>query len=302
MGIASSLGSQCIVMFGIMGLGYLLVKLGMLSTSTTRELGALLLNVVLPIVIVRSFWGAYTPESMRALVPACALSAVALGVSMGIARTCYHQKGVLEFSAAFSNAGFIGIPLVQSAFGPDSVFYIAGFIAGLNVIQWTYGRWRISGSTNSISTRSILLSPMLIALVLGIALFLLQVPVPSIAQALMNNIASLNSPLAMLILGTYLANSDIGAVLTSKEAYAVSIVRLVLVPLATLFVFAALPCNQEVKLAILIAASAPVGANVSVFCQQLGFDTRRPSETVCLSTLLSLITLPLITALASSLL
>lgn len=302
MGIASSLGSQCIVMFGIMGLGYLLVKLDMLSTSTTRELGALLLNVVLPIVIVRSFWGSYTPESMRAFVPACLLSAVALGVSMGIAHICYHQNGILEFSAAFSNAGFIGIPLVQSAFGPDSVFYIAGFIAGLNVLQWTYGRWRISGSTNSISTRSILLSPMLIALVLGIALFLLQVPVPSIVQALMNNIANLNSPLAMLILGTYLANSDIGAVLTSKEAYAVSIVRLVLVPLATLFVFATLPCNQEVKLAILIAASAPVGANVSVFCQQLGFDTRRPSETVCLSTLLSLITLPLITALASSLL
>lgn len=187
-------------MFAVMGLGCLLVKLGMLSPTTTRELGSLLLNVVFPVVIVRSFWGMYTPERLENLVFTMVLSALALGLAMLIARLVFPRDGVLEFAAAFSNAGFIGIPLVQAAFGAEAVFFIAPFIAALNVLQWTYGRWRISGSTESISMRSVLSSPMLIALILGTVLFLVRMPIPPIAQTLMGTIANLNSPLAMLIL------------------------------------------------------------------------------------------------------
>lgn len=302
MSIASTLGSQCLVMFAIMGLGCLLVKLDMLGPTTTRELGSLLLNIVFPVVIVRSFWGMYSPERLGLLMPAMILSALALGLAMLIARLSFPTDGVLEFSAAFSNAGFIGIPLVQAAFGTEAVFFIAPFIATLNVLQWTYGRWRISRSTSSISMRSVLSSPMLIALVIGVALFLVRAPVPPIAQSLMSTIANLNSPLAMLILGTYLANADLRTLLASQEAYKASFARLALIPLATVAVFAIVPGAREVKLAILIAAAAPVGSNVSVFCQQLERDTKKPSITVCLSTLLSLATLPLVSALAATVL
>lgn len=302
MSIASTLSSQCLVMFAIMGLGCLLVKLDMLGPTTTRELGSLLLNIVFPVVIVRSFWGMYSPERLGLLMPAMILSALALGLAMLIARLSFPTDGVLEFSAAFSNAGFIGIPLVQAAFGTEAVFFIAPFIATLNVLQWTYGRWRISSSTSSISMRSVLSSPMLIALVIGVALFLVRAPVPPIAQSLMSTIANLNSPLAMLILGTYLANADLRTLLASHEAYKASFARLALIPLATVAAFAIVPGAREVKLAILIAAAAPVGSNVSVFCQQLERDTKKPSITVCLSTLLSLATLPLVSALAATVL
>lgn len=299
MSIATTLGSQCLVMFSIMGLGCLLVKLGMLSPATTRELGSLLLNVVFPVVIVRSFWGMYTPERLGQLMLTVTLSALALGLAMLAARLFYPSDGVLEFSAAFSNAGFIGIPLVQAAFGSEAVFFIAVLIASLNVLQWTYGRWRISGSATCVSIHSILSSPMLIALAIGIVLFLARAPVPPIAQTLLDTIANLNSPLAMMILGTYLANSNPHSMLASPEAYKVSVIRLVIIPLVTLAFFAAVPGAREVKMAILIAAAAPIGANVSVFCQQLGYDTQKPSVTVCLSTLLSLATLPFVSALAA---
>lgn len=302
MSIASTLGSQCLVMFAVIGIGGLLVKLGMLGPTTTRELGSLLLNVVFPVVIVRSFWGMYTPERLENLVFAIALSALALGLAMLIARLVFHHDGILEFSAAFSNAGFIGIPLVQAAFGAEAVFFIAPFIAALNVLQWTYGRWRISGSVDSISMRSVLSSPMLIALILGIVLFLVRMPIPPIAQTLMGTIANLNSPLAMLILGSYLTNADLRTLLTSPKAYQASVTRLVLIHLASIAIFAVIPGAREVKLAILIAAAAPVGSNVSVFCQQLEQDTIKPSVVVCLSTLLSLATLPLVSGLATTVL
>lgn len=110
MSIAATLASQCLVMFAVMGLGCLLVKLGMLSPTTTRELGSLLLNVVFPVVIVRSFWGMYTPERLEHLMFTMVLSALALGLAMLIARLVFPRDGVLEFSAAFPTPGSLGFP------------------------------------------------------------------------------------------------------------------------------------------------------------------------------------------------
>lgn len=299
MEIASVLFTQCIVMFALMGLGLALYRLGLIGDSTTKDLGAVLLNVVFPVVIVRSFWGKFSPEHFQALGITFLASTAALIVAMIIARISFPRDGVAEFAAAFSNAGFIGIPLVQATFGEEAVFYIAFFIAELNVLQWTYGKWRISGSTDSISPQSVITSPMLVGLVLGVALFLVQLPVPSVVATIMTTVANLNSPLAMIILGAYLAKSSPRSLFCTPRTYAVAAVRLVAIPLATVALLMVVPCDTTVKLAILIAAAAPTGSNVAVFCQQLGQSTEAASNAVCLSTLLSLATMPLVVATAT---
>lgn len=300
MNIVVPLLNQCLVMAVLMGVGYALSRLKLVSDEATKGLGALLLNMVLPVVILRSFWGKFTPERLGQLGVCFALSLTALALAMAIARAVFRADGVSEFAAAFSNAGFIGIPLVEATMGADSIFYIACFIAELNVLQWTYGKWRISGSTDSIAPRAILTSPMLIGFAAGIALFLLGLPVPELAGSVMSSIAGLNTPLAMIILGTYLAKSDMRGLLCAPGNWVASMVRLVAIPLATLALMLAVPAAAELKLAILITASAPVGSNVAIFCQQLGQDTDRASGVVCLSTVLSLATQPAITALAAS--
>lgn len=302
MDIVTPLFNQCLVMAMLMGIGYTLRRTGLVSDEATRGLGALLLNAVLPVVILRSFWGKFTPERLGQLGVCFFLSLAVLALAMAIARAAYRKDGVAEFAAAFSNAGFIGIPLVEATMGSDPIFFIACFIAELNVLQWTYGKWRLSGSTDSIAPRAILTSPMLIGLTAGIAAFLLRLPVPGLAGSVMSSIAGLNSPLAMIILGTYLAKSDVKGLLRAPGNWAVSMVRLVAIPLATLALMTAVPAAPELKLAILIAAAAPAGSNVAIFCQQLGKDTTRASNIVCLSTVLSLATLPAITALATALL
>lgn len=140
---------------------------------------------------------------------------------------------------------------------------------------------------------------MLIGLVLGVALFLIRLPVPPVAATIMSTIANLNSPLAMIILGAYLAKSSPRELFGTPRTYAVSLVRLVLVPLATIALFMVIPCPSAVKIAILIAAAAPTGSNVAVFCQQLDRGTNAASNVVCLSTLLSLATVPVVVACAS---
>ena len=114
MSIAATLASQCLVMFAVMGLGCLLVKLGMLSPTTTRELGSLLLNVVFPVVIVRSFWGMYTPERLENLVFTMVLSALALGLAMLIARLVFSMS-----CSGHTGGGASPAPLRASACVPS---------------------------------------------------------------------------------------------------------------------------------------------------------------------------------------
>ena len=298
MSIAVPLISQCLVMFALMGMGLALFRLGFISDTGTKELGAILLNIVFPVVIIRSFWGHFTPENLGALAITFIAATAALVVAMIAARLAFPHDGVSEFSAAFSNAGFIGIPLVEAALGSEAVFYITCFIAELNVLQWTYGKWRISGSADSIKLASVPTSPMLIGFAIGVALFLLQAPVPEVADNLMGTIANLNSPLAMIILGAYLAKSSPRSLFGTARTWAASLVRLIAVPAATIALLAVMPAATSIKIAILIAAAAPTGSNVAVFCQQLGEDTRAASNTVCLSTLLSIVTLPAIVGIA----
>ena len=300
MDIVTPLFNQCLVMAVLMGIGYALRRTGLVSDEATRGLGALLLNAVLPVVILRSFWGKFTPERLGQLGVCFFLSLAVLALAMAIARAAYRKDGVAEFAAAFSNAGFIGIPLVEATMGSDSVFYIACLIAELNVLQWTYGKWRLSGSTDSIAPRAILTSPMLIGLTVGIVAFLLRLPVPELAGSVMSSVAGMNSPLAMIILGTYLAKSDVRSLFGAPGNWAASAVRLAAIPLATLALMMLVPAAAEPKLAILIAAAAPAGSNVAIFCQQLGKDTTRASNIVCLSTVLSLATLPMVAALAAA--
>ena len=302
MQIAVALLSQCLVMFALMGTGLILHRTHLISDGTAKELGSVLLNLVFPVVIIRSFWGHFSIENLHALIATLFISLAALVVAMVIARAFFPHTGSAEFAAAFSNAGFIGIPLVSAVFGEQAVFYIACFIAELNILQWTYGKWRISGSTESISPRSVLTSPMLIGFLLGVLLFLTNTPTLPVVDTVMTSIANLNSPLAMIILGTYLSRSSLGALFATPRPYKVSFVRLVVIPLATLLLLLCIPGAREMKLAILIAAAAPAGSNVAVFCQQLDADPTAASNDVCLSTLLSLISMPALMVLAASVL
>lgn len=299
MEVTQALFLQICVMFALMIIGALLFRAGLIREQTSKDLGSILLHVVVPVVIIRSFWGKYSSERLVALGVTFVLSLAVLALAIVISRLCFPHDAVAEFSAEFSNCGYIGIPLIESALGEDAVFFIACLIAELNILQWTYGKWRLSGSTDSISPKAIVTNPVIIALVVGIALFLLRMPVPEFAENLMSSIAGLNSPLSMMILGVYLAQSNARELFATPRLYKVSAVRLLLVPAATIALLAIVPCDTTIKLAIIIAAAAPAGANVVVFCQQLDGDAKGATGMVCLSTLLSLASIPLITAVAT---
>lgn len=286
---------QIVIMFLYMAIGGLLFQKGLITKEGSKSLANLLLYVVLPCVVVKSFCVASTPERMNGLLVSFLAALGILLLAMAVSHLLFKKNPIDDFGAAFSNAGFMGFPLVAAVQGSEAIFYAAGFVALLNALQWTYGQSLISGDPSYRSPKAILKNPLVLSLLLGILIFCFEIPVPAIASDLLAALAALNAPLAMVILGVYLAQTDARTLFNDPHLYVVAAARLVLIPLLTILVLKLLPAEYAaIATTLVIVAAAPIGSNVAVYAQKLGKDYAYAVRGVCLSTLLSAITMPLL--------
>lgn len=290
---------QIAIMALLAAVGVYLSRKGFLSAQGTKDLGAILLRVIIPCVIVKSYITEFSRERLIQLGLSAGLALLGLVLAMVISYLVFGKRRRLEnFAAAFSNAGFIGIPLAQAVIGEEGVFYVAATVALLNLFQWTYGVYIMTDRRDAISLKTIAKNPVVIAIAVGVALFLTQIPVPAILTSTLGYIAGMNTPVAMILMGTYLAKLPLSRLL-DRRAYGCVFFRLIVIPAAVLLAFWALPISdQSVAMAAFLAAATPVGANICVFAQQYDCDYEFSVVTVCLSTLLSVATVPLLAALA----
>ena len=286
---------QIVIMFLYMAIGGLLFQKGLITKEGSKSLANLLLYVVLPCVVVKSFCVARTPERMSGLLVSFLAALGILLLAMAVSHLLFKKNPIDDFGAAFSNAGFMGFPLVAAVQGSEAIFYAAGFVALLNALQWTYGQSLISGDPGYRSPKAILKNPLVLSLLLGILIFCFEIPMPAIASDLLAALAALNAPLAMVILGVYLAQTDPKTLFNDPHLYVVAAARLVLIPLLTALVLKLLPAQYAaIATTLVIVAAAPIGSNVAVYAQKLGKDYAYAVRGVCLSTLLSAITMPLL--------
>ena len=290
------LAKQILEMFLLAGIGYLLFKAGKISGEGSRTLGNILIYVSLPAVIINGFLVERTPEHVSGILLSMAGALALILVSVLISHFIFRHNPIGAFAAAFSNPGFFGIPLVIASLGREYVFYAACFIAFLNIGQWTYGVSRLTGQPlrQGFALKKLIRAPFVIAITVGLVLFATQLPLPGILKDGLSAAAGLNTPLAMFTVGVYLAQTDLKKMLKDRSLYAVSAVRLLLIPLAALGILSLFPANLNgMKTVLLIAAACPVGSNVAVYAQLHGKDYPYAVETVVISTALSLATIPL---------
>ena len=301
--LISILLRQIAIMALLMAVGILLSRRGFLSPQGTKDLGAILLRVIIPCVIVKSYITEFSRERLLELALSAGLALIGFILAMVISYLVFGKRRRLEnFAASFCNAGFIGIPLAQAIIGEEGVFYIAASVALLNLFQWTYGVYIMADRKDAISARTIAKKPVVIAIVIGVVLFVSRIPVPGIVTSTLGYIAGMNTPIAMILMGTYLAKLPLKKLL-DKRAYGCVLFRLVIIPAVILLVFWVLPVsNADIALAAFLAAATPVGANICVFAQQYDCDYEFSVVTVCLSTLLSVITVPLLVSFAQMIL
>ena len=291
---------QNLVMLVYMMIGYFLYKKKLVSAGGSADIGRILLYIVMPAAILKSYLADFSRERLEGLFVSFLAALLSLLLSIAAARIAFSkEQGIEWFGAAFSNAGFIGIPLVQMTLGEEVVFYVSSYVALLNILQWTYGLVTITGDRSLISVKRLRTNPILLSFLAGIALFLLPVSLPETAENVVGTIAAMNGPLAMIVLGVYLGQVPLRSLFSGRVVYRCALMRLIVIPVLTMALLFVFPEKYHMlKLTILIAASAPVGSNVSIFAQLYGQDYMQSVKEVTFSTLLCIITLPLILGIA----
>ena len=291
---------QTLTMAIYMLVGFALFKGGKITKEGSKSLANLLVWLIIPAVIINSFCVELSLEKLRALGLSALLAAVALAFSAAISHFAFKKSPVDNFAAAFSNCGFMGIPLVRAGFGDEAVFLLVGFVVLLNLLQWTYGAALLKGDKGAVSLKGVLLNPITVGTAAGVVLFVtgLGSRLPGVLGGAIGGLAALNSPIAMLVLGIYMAQTSLKETVMSPRLYVLSAVRLLLIPAVTLALLTPLPVDLTMKYVILLGASAPVGANVAVYAQLYGKDYSYACRTVVLSTVLSILTLPVLVAAA----
>ena len=285
-------------------LGLLLSRRGMITEQGSRDLSNVLLYAVIPCVILRSYMSEFSTEKLRAMGLSALIAVIAFAASIAVAYlTCGTRHRIENFAVAFGNAGFIGIPLVTAVFGPEAAFYVVSFSTFANLLQWTYGIVIISGKKETMNLRMVFVNPVFISMVIGIALFVLQPTLPTVVTGTIGYIADGNTVLAMIILGYYLSKVQLRGLFADVRLYLFSALRLLVVPAVTILVFLPFPfARGEITLITLIAAATPIASSTAIFAQKFDQDYRRAVSYVCLSTILSVATLPLVMLFAERLL
>lgn len=301
MDIIVVLFKQNLIMVLYLLIGYFLFKKKLLTNQGSTDIGRLLLYIVMPIAIIKSYITEFSIDRLIGLVISFIAALLSLIVSVGISKIVFGKNQKIEhFGAAFSNAGFIGIPLVQMTLGQEAVFYVSSFVAILNILQWTYGVLIITDEKECISIKKIRTNPIVNSFIVGIFLFVVSIKLPASLLGMLGTVASMNGPLAMIVLGAYLAQISIKEMFNEIFVYKCAFVRLILIPLATIALLSVIPKEYVIiKLAILIAASAPVGSNVAIFAQIYQKDYKQAVKIVCLSTVLCIVTMPIMIGIAN---
>lgn len=273
---------------------FTLYKTGKITQEGSRTLANALLWLIIPTVLIRSLCVEYTPEKLTMLWQSFLLSTLAMALSIAMSLVIFPKRALDSFSAAFSNCGFMGIPLVTAAFDESVVFFLCGILMWVNVLQWTWGSAHISKQKLTFSLKQLICAPFTVATVVGLVLFLTGwgTKLPTVVQDAMAGVAGLNGPVAMMVLGVYLAQTKLSKLFFIPRLYWVSTVRMWVIPLVTLALFWLLPFDRTMSMTVLISAAAPVGANVAVYAQMYDADYPYACQTVALCTVLSILMMP----------
>ncbi len=297
-------GHQVVILFILIAIGFLCNKTRLLKAEAVNGMTDLVLYAVTPCLIIISFQREFNRQMLGALGLAFLVGFVYHLINIALAHTLVHdsvdrRKSVLRFALVFSNAGYMAIPLQRALLGEDGVFYGAAVIAVFNVFLWSYGLVLMSGESRHITVKNLVFNPGVVGVVVGFLFFISSVTLPELVAKPMQAMAELNTPLPMLIIGYYLADAHFGRVLKDARVYWVMFLRLLVVPLLLLGLMRLLGIrDQTMVVACIIAASAPAAAATTMFSAKFGQDTILSVGLVSYSTLLSIISMPLVVGLA----
>jgi predicted permease len=298
--------NQMVQLFIVLGLGYFLNKIKLFDNNLNKKLNKLLLNVTTPALILSSVasieHSGNDSEVFFVLLVAIIIFALLPIISyilVRIMRIPIHQRGLYMFMTVFSNIGFMGFPVMKAIFGNEAVFYTAIFNLIFNFLVFTLGIVLINyGTTNQIKLKARnLLSPGIISSFIAILVYFSQIKMPTVLGSTFEMVGSITTPLAMMLIGSTLANIDIKEVFTEFRIYPYTIIKQLLIPFIAYPILNYFISSPLVLGVALINLAMPVGNSAVLFANEYDGDVALAAKSVFITTLISVFTIPLIVAL-----
>lgn len=293
-----------LVMLMLMTIGFILTKKGILTSVGIKQITELVLRAAVPCLIINSYQRDFDPEMAKNLAYALVFSIIIHVVYIIISTLIFKKRPdkkdrISKFSIIYSNCGFMALPLIDSLYGSEGVFYAVSYVTIFNILYWTQGIYLYTNDIKQLSLKKALLTPGVLGSVIGMALFFAQITLPTPVAKTVGFVAALNTPLPMIILGTYLVNLDIKETLKNAPLWAVTLLRLIALPILTIFVIKLFNMESIMSMPLVLASACPVAAVATLFAVRYDLDSEYASQAVSFTTLLSIITIPVIMMIAT---
>ena len=289
-------------LFAIVIVGYVAGKLGYMGGDFDKRLSNLVIDITCPALILSSTMGGTLPES-EMILPLLGISILTYVILAAVALLLPRylasrpdDRGVVGFALMFGNVGFIGYPVVASIFGHQAVFYAAV----LNVVNtfavFTVGTMLVMGGRGEYQFHKKVLwsTPMLAAYLAMVIVALGLDDIPSVISQPLTIIGQVTVPAALLIIGSSMSHLSARTLLGNRTVYATTLFRLALLPLGLHLIFGAMGFSPLVTNINTLVIAMPVATYGTILCLRYGRDTTLITELTFITTLLSVVTIPLV--------
>ena len=301
----SIITEQTVIMFIIIAAGALCYKLNIITQDANKHLSNVVLQIVMPVMIFTSYQTEYSHSLLNGLLWSFLLSVICFAVTIPLSMLVFKKDDggnyVIErFSVIYSNCAFMGFPLIDGVFGAEGILYTTAFVTVFNIFVWTHGVMTMKNEVSFKSFLKALKSPTVIAVFLGIICYVTNIRLPKAIGEALNYISSMNTPLAMLIAGVTIAQTNILGMLKNYKIYIVTAMKLIIVPIICAFILHFIPVSEIVYISVVIAAACPAAAIGTLFALSYNRNANYASEIFAFTTLFSAITIPLVVIIAQS--
>jgi len=295
----SQLVNQVIVLFIIMSVGFYAKKKKYLNNAVDTGMSELLINITLPFMIVTSFnikyEAAMISNAQKILIYSFLIHISIIFISkMLFFKLPKNKQQVFRFITIFSNVGFMGYPVLESIYGGVGVFYAAIFNIPFNLLVWTVGVMLYTGEKDFKSIRKAMANPALIAVFIGLILFVFSIRLPLPIETSLKLVGATTTPLSMLVVGSMLAEMKIQDIFSDFSIYYATLVRLLIVPMIVYAVLKLIKADEMLLNICVILQAMPAAVSAAIIAEKYGGDSLLASKCIFITTIVSGITIPIV--------
>ena len=301
MQISLLLMEEIVKLFAIMLMGYVVVKAGLMKSSESKSISVVMVYLVIPCVIIDAFQVDYTSEKVKELLlvfAASVLLQVILLAAVWGAGKVLKLNEVEATSIYYSNSGNLIVPLVTFILGKEWVLYGCVFMSVQLVFLWTHGKNAISRE-GKWDWKKIVFNVNMISVFAGVVLFFTKIRLPEIVDQALSSVGSMIGPASMIVTGMLIAEMNLRNIFENVKVYFISFLRLVVIPVISLAILKISglvnihPDGKKLLLIVFLAVITPSASTITQMCQVYGNDSKYASAINVMTTLLSIITMPL---------